>query len=127
DNLELAGDPLLQRAEAGPNLSWDEGNAAQTPAPPPQTLAARYVQSVVLPAGSYRLRATTNAGVRLYVDDQLLLDAWDAAANAAVGNMATLQRTYTTAVLAGGAHTVRLEVRRVAPDVSLQVFWEPIL
>ncbi len=71
---ELQGPPLLVRTEV-PDFDWGEGSPG--PGVPKDEYSVRWQGSVV-PAvsGSYTFGFTADDGVRVWVDDKLLIDQW---------------------------------------------------
>jgi hypothetical protein len=73
-NTELSGRPVLSRIETSLNHNWGWGSPAD--AVPRNEFSARWRQSISFEGGSYRFTTHTDDGVRLWVDDQLLIDSW---------------------------------------------------
>lgn len=73
-NASLAGQPVVVRDESAVNYNWGYG----TPAPqvPVDRFSARWTANLNLPAGRYRFSATSDDGVRVFVNNQLIIDAW---------------------------------------------------
>jgi len=75
NNMELAGDPALVRAENNIDFNW--GTGSPDPAViAPDTFSARWTRTLDLEPGRYRFSITVDDGARLFVDDQLLIDRW---------------------------------------------------
>ncbi len=75
NNKELKGEPVLTRAEERINYDWDRGRVA--PELPDDNFSARWTGKFVpKESGTFRLGATADDGVRLYLDGELLVDAW---------------------------------------------------
>lgn len=75
NNTTLSGAPALVRDDPAIAFDWNDGS----PAPDrlaPDSFSARWTQTVALPAGQYRFTVTADDGVRLWVNDVLLIDAW---------------------------------------------------
>ncbi|MCB9151156.1 MAG: hypothetical protein H6641_20550 [Caldilineaceae bacterium] len=75
NNRDLSGDPVLVRNDAAINFDWGRGS------PEPGTVnvdnfSVRWTQRLNLPAGNYRFTTTADDGVRLAIDDRLLIDNW---------------------------------------------------
>ncbi len=75
NNKNLSGQPVLVRNEADVNFSWGAGS------PAPGTVnsdnfSARWTRSLALAPGRYQFAATTDDGVRLWVNNQLIIDQW---------------------------------------------------
>lgn len=73
-NTTLAGAPVLTRDEQAINYNWGAGSpAAQVPV---DNFSARWTTTVNLNSGRYQFTATTDDGVRVYVNDVIIIDAW---------------------------------------------------
>ena len=74
NNMSLGGQPVVVRDEGAVNYNWGYG----TPAPqvPVDHFSARWTANLNLPAGNYRFSATSDDGVRVWVNNQLIIDAW---------------------------------------------------
>ena len=73
NNKTLSGDPVLVRQENDINHDWVDG------APPGVTgdqFSARWTKSLNVPPGTYRFTATMDDGMRVWVDNALILDSW---------------------------------------------------
>jgi hypothetical protein len=74
DNKSLAGTPALVRTDVAINFAWEDGGP--DPAIPNDQFSARWVRTLSFPAGTYRFHASSDDGIRLWVDNLLLIDAW---------------------------------------------------
>ena len=73
-NASLSGSPVLVRDEAAVNYNWGHGSpAAQVPV---DRFSARWTATLSLTPGRYRFSASSDDGVRVWVNNQLLIDAW---------------------------------------------------
>ncbi len=98
NNGSLNGAPTMSRCETV--IDNDYGGGAPAPGINSDQFAVRWTTSPVLVAGTYEFTATADDGVRVYVDDELIIDQWH-------DQPAT---TYTaTRSLTAGAHTIRVE------------------
>jgi uncharacterized protein YraI len=75
NNRNLAGDPVLQRTEANLNNDWGSGSPAPNVVNN-DNFSARWRRMVYFPAGTYRFTATTDDGMRVWIDDVLIIDSW---------------------------------------------------
>lgn len=113
DNVTFAGQPRLTRIEAAINYNWGAGS----PAPgiiAPERFAARWTGTLSLPAGRYRFTVTVDDGVRLWVNEQLVLDKWT------VQSRQVFQADVT---LAGGTTAVRLAYFENTGLAEIQLAW----
>ncbi len=113
NSLDLSGNPVLVRDDANINFVW----GADSPGPGVNTdFSTRWTRNVTFAAGVYRFSAMHDDGLRLWVDDQLKLDAWN-----------TCCQTDTADVsLAAGQHTLRAELRDTGGAAVAQLSWAPI-
>jgi hypothetical protein len=73
-NRHLDGTPLLIRTDAAIDFDW--GMGAPAPGLPADNFSARWTRTVYLEAGFYRFRAEMDDGMRVYLDNLLLLSDW---------------------------------------------------
>ena len=97
-NPELQGEPVLIRDDQDINFQW--GTNPPAPGMPVENYSVRWTISREVPAGIYRFTGTFDNGVRLWIDDNLIVDKW---VTAPVGTESI------DVNLAAGSHTVRLE------------------
>ena len=112
-NPGLEGEPALVRGDAHIDFHWGAGSPA--PAIPADGFSARWTLSTQL-SGLYRFHAQADDGVRLWVDDQLLINEWHDADN----------RQYGVDWALSGEHIVRVEYYEHAGDASIKVWWEKL-
>lgn len=74
NNRYLAGAPALVRADQYVDFAW--GNDSPAPEIPATGFSVRWTRTLQLGPGTYRFRTRSDDGVRLWVDGQLLIDAW---------------------------------------------------
>jgi len=113
-NTALTGNAVLIRAESDLNHDWGSGSPdAQVPA---DSFSARWTKYIDVFAGTYTFSATTDDGVRLWVNGQLIIDQWTV-------HPAT---TYTTDIyLPSGHHLVKVEYFEQTGLASAKVDWYP--
>ena len=82
-----------------PDLSFDWGEGSPAPQITPDHFVARWTRIDVLPAGLYRFTGAMDDGIRVYVDNNPIVDRW------------TLQNATFSVdrVLLGGPHVFRVE------------------
>jgi hypothetical protein len=111
---ELTGTPLLTRTDAAIDFDW--GRNAPTSEIPADQFAVRWTGSFTFESGQYRFTTTTDDGVRLYVDDQLVINSWR-----------PMRGTrYATVSLAAGQHTVRVEYFEATQVAKARTLWTRI-
>ncbi len=117
NNRELRGDPVMVRTDEQINFDWSRGRPA--PAVNEDGFSVRWTGKFVPPeTGQYQLGAMADDGVRVYLDGQLLVDAW-------TGNQASQIRTVMKEVnlVAGRAYNVRMEYYEDIRNAIAKFFW----
>ena len=110
DNPDLNGDPALVRNDPVINFNW--GTNPPAPGLPATNWSARWTINRNVPAGTYRFSAWVDDGLRIFVDDQLVLDGWQTGP----------ARNYTVDVnVTAGAHQVRVEYFQTTGGALLQL------
>ncbi len=75
NNTSLSGTAVLQRSETNIDYDWGAGSPDATV--PADNFSARWTRYVeTLTAGTYRFTATSDDGVRVWVDNNLIIDQW---------------------------------------------------
>ena len=109
------GEPMLVRSDESIDFDW--GMGAPGTALPGNAFSARWTRSVVFDAATYRFWVSVDDGARLWVDNQMVIDAWrDGPARTVVGELA----------LAEGAHDVRVEYYERRGRARIAAGWEAI-
>jgi hypothetical protein len=75
NNMSLSGQPALTGSYSGINFDW--GTGSPDAAIQSDHFSARWQRYFDLQAGAYRFTATTDDGVRVYVDNRLVIDHWN--------------------------------------------------
>jgi hypothetical protein len=74
NNMALTGDPIVQGADA--SLDWDWGSGSPHASVNADHFSARWTRYLDLAAGTWRFTATSDDGMRVYVDNRLIIDQW---------------------------------------------------
>jgi len=98
NNRDLAGAPVAQADVAEVNFNW--GLGSPSPAIPADNFSTRFERTINFNPGIYRFIARADDGVRVWVDNQLLIDQWHVSS----GNV-----DYTADRYMYGNQTVRVE------------------
>ena len=116
NNLAFSGTPVLTRTEA-PGTRHDWGLGAPDPSVNPDNFTAILNGQFEFEDGLHRFTVTVDDGMRLYVDDKLVREAWhDQGAT-----------TYEVDVyLTAGTHPVRLEYYERAAGATLWLRWQRV-
>ena len=113
DNQTLTGDPVLVRNDAELDFNWGAGSP--DPTIPNDHFSARWERSVSLNSATYLFYAYSDDGVRIYLDDVLIIDKWHEAAD---------EMYYATVSVSAGIHTLRVEYYEETGDAQIQVAWD---
>ncbi len=98
DNSSLYGLPVVTFAEADPSHNWGQGAPMQ--GVPVDNFSARWTATLLLDGGSYRVSAFADDGVRVFIDNALVINEFHG----------FVDQTYTrTLDLSAGVHTVIVE------------------
>lgn len=73
NNRNLSGDPVVVREEADLNFNWGDGSPAGVHS---DDFSARWKRTINVPAGTYMITATMDDGMRVWVDNNLIIDSW---------------------------------------------------
>ena len=128
DNRDLQGEPVLVRNDSVIDFDWGDGSpAADVPA---DNFSVRWTTSRDLEAGTYRFAFSVDDGIRMWVDDNLLIDAWTDGAKTVSADVNLTRGTHTAVVEyyegTGSAHIV-LETSYIDeyPDWKAEYFANP--
>lgn len=113
-NHEFAGEPRLRRDDATVDFTW--WDAVPAPGLPADSFSVRWTGTLVPPVtGSYALGARAQGGVRLFLDDSLLVEFSD--------RHVVLTQWATVDLTAGAARRLRIEYFDRRADASVQLVW----
>lgn len=116
NNLAFSGPPVLTRTEA-PGTRHDWGLGAPGPGVGSDNFTALLEGRFAFEDGLHRFTVTVDDGMRLYVDDNLVREAWHDQG----------PTTYEVDVyLPAGTHPVRLEYYERAADATLWLRWQRV-
>jgi glucose/arabinose dehydrogenase len=113
DNKNLSGAPVLTRQDPQINFLWQAGSPA--PAVPADNFSVRWSKTERFAAGRYRFTTVTDDGVRLSIDDRLVIDHWQ--------NQTDTPYDYV-GDLGAGNHTIRLEYFDAGGDALAKLIWD---
>lgn len=112
-NTTLTGTPAMVRADAVLAFDWGQGGPGGSI--PNDNFAARWTRRAHFDAGTYRFNVLVDDGMRLWVDDRLILDAW------AEHDSAQLAVNYA---LTQGTHALKVEYYERSGNARIWVWWE---
>lgn len=116
NNRDLVGGPIHVRLDAAIDFDW--GGASPVPGiVPANNFSVRWSGTQNFPeGGNYTFLAASDDGVRVWVDDRLIVDAWyDQTRNLHTGQIS----------LSAGLHYVRVEYYDAGDAASISVLWRP--
>ena len=111
-NQTLSGAPALVRNDAILNFNWGGGSPAANI--PNDHFSAKWERYVTLDNATYLFYAYSDDGVRVYIDDVLIIDQWHGASD---------QVYYATVSVGAGTHMLRVEYYEDIGDAQIQVSW----
>ncbi|MGQ9910126.1 MAG: SH3 domain-containing protein [Candidatus Flexifilum sp.] len=113
NNNALSGTPILtETLPGGINFTW--GTGSPNPAVPADNFSARYTSVQNLQAGTYEFVVSSDDGVRVFIDNVLVLDRFFA-------RVLTTDRF--TLNLTAGAHTFTVEYVEYTDQAALSFQW----
>jgi hypothetical protein len=114
NNTNLSGEPVLVRGDATLDFNWGWGSPATEINR--DFFSARWTGTFDFTGGRYTFNTYSDDGVRLFVDDRLVIDSWRP------------MRGYRSASLnlGAGAHTVRLEYFERTGIALVRLSWQPL-
>lgn len=111
-NKNLSGDPVVVRNDTSINFDW--GLGSPDPAIPDNHFSVRWTRNVFFNAGTYTFTATTDDGMRVWVNGNLLIDAW----------FDQPRTTYNaTITLAAGTYPLRVQYYDDTAKAFAQLSW----
>jgi len=115
NNMSLSGSPALERQETDLNHDWSTGSPH--PAVNADHFSARWTRYIDVTPATYRFTATSDDGIRIWVDGELLMDQWH-------DHPPT---TYTAErYLGAGHHLVKVEYYENGGLAVAKVFWTQV-
>jgi len=113
NNTNLSGTPILtETLPGGINFTW--GTGSPNPAVPAENFSARYTSVQNLQAGTYEFVVSSDDGVRVFIDNVLVLDRF-------FGRVLTTDRF--TLNLTAGSHTFVVEYVEFTDQAALSFQW----
>lgn len=114
-NRTLSGNPVLVRNDENLAFDWKTGSPA--PNIPSDGFSARWTRTYPFEGATYRFRVIVDDGVRMWVDEWLIIDSWrDGSARELTAEYALVQ----------GVHSLKVEYYENAGDARIQVWWEKV-
>lgn len=114
-NRKLEGQPVFARNDK--TLDFDWGKNSPDSRIPADNFSVRWTRNASFDTATYRFRVVVDDGARLWVDNQLVIDAWeDGSEREVTGDLA----------LSGGAHALRLDYFERSGETRIHLWWEKI-
>lgn len=122
NNAALAGTPVSTRDENSPTHNWGDG--APLPGMPADYFSVRWARVQTFDPGTYRVVVESDDGVRVFVDNQRIIDEWHTASGQSYSGVFTStgqQQTFTIEYYeAAGLAYLDYEVERVTGGQTQQ-------
>jgi VCBS repeat-containing protein len=115
DNRELKGKPVLVRNDEKIDFNWKKGAPAAEV--PEDNFSARWTQKLIFDAAIYRFSVRVDDGVRLIVDDRVVINEWEKGAE---------RLRVVDLLMSKGEHQVALEYFERGDQARIQLSWEKI-
>jgi LysM repeat protein len=112
NNQDLQGAPVFERNDADINFNWDTGGPDNGVGN--DNFSVRWTRDTYFSAGNYRFFVTVDDGVRLYVDNTLIIDAW---------RVQPATNYFGDIYLNPGNHTLRVEYYEETGAASIRLTW----
>ncbi|HSN78142.1 MAG TPA: PA14 domain-containing protein, partial [Anaerolineae bacterium] len=112
-NPNLQGAPALVRVDPAVRFNWGFGSPA--PNIPPDSFSVRWGRTVWFEAGQYRFQARVDDGVRVWLDNALIIDEWRD------GSVRTVTADRT---LSSGWHSLRIEYYERTGEALIDFTWQ---
>jgi len=114
-NRDLRGAPVLVRNDGAIDFNW--GRNAPASGVPADNFSVRWTRTAGFDAATYRFHVAADDGVRLWVDDQLILDRWV--------DQSPRERTADQSLIQG-EHRLRVEYYEHSGDATVRLWWDKI-
>lgn len=113
NNTTLSGRPVLERTETAIDYEW----RASSPdgAVSNDEFSVRWTRTINVPPDLYRFVAVADDGIRVWLDDELILDQW---------RNGDVTRYETEAEIGPGPHQLRVEYYEEREHATAKLTWE---
>jgi alpha-glucosidase (family GH31 glycosyl hydrolase) len=117
-NDSLNGTPAFTRTDKNINFNWDKKSPAD--GFPRTHFSVRWTGTITVPAsvGEVTLSTLEDDGARVWIDGNLILDAWGGHDSATTTAMTTLS--------AGVPHQIRIEYQQLEYNARIKLLWTPV-
>lgn len=115
NNKNFSGDPVLERTDRAIDFDW--GGGSPHPNISDDNFSARWNRTVNFAPGTYRFFATMDDAMRVYLDNQLIIDSWTD----------SQEHTITKDLyVSGGEHTLKVEYYEAGGVAVARFSWQLI-
>lgn len=114
NNRDLAGPVAMTRWENSIDFDWMGGSP--DPRINSDDFSARWTRTINFPAGNYRFYATMDDGMRIWIDNTLVVDAWNP----------SQEHTMTFDRAMNGNQAIRIDYFEAGGMAVAKFWWEPI-
>ncbi|MFT5196871.1 MAG: hypothetical protein ACI85U_003910, partial [Candidatus Promineifilaceae bacterium] len=116
NNINLSGSPVIIRNDVNLNFSWGSSS------PIPNTVnndlfSVRWSRDINLNAGTYSFKTAADDGVRLWVNDKLIIDHWTTAKGETINS---------TVSVPGGSTKIRVEYFELTGLAEMRLEWSEV-
>lgn len=113
NNINLTGNPVLTRSDPSIDFDWggSPGNGVHA-----DNFSVRWTNNIFFAKARYRFIATADDGVRLYVDNQLVIDKW-------INESATVYYADVDLTTTGN-HVIKMEYFEGGGDAVANLTWD---
>ncbi len=115
-NTNLTGSPALTRTDSNVNFNWNSGSPGS--GVPSTDFSAQWTGSITIGTQDVVLAVTSDDGARLYIDGNLVFDAW-------VPQNSILNET-TVTFAKNTTHTINLQYVQFAGNDVCELQWRPV-
>ncbi len=116
NNINLNGSPVLTRNDTAIQFDW--GSSSPVPNLVNHDLfSVRWSRTINLPAGTYSFKTIVDDGVRIWVNDQIVLDHWTIAGGTPL---------LTNVTVPGGATKIRIEYFEMTGLARISLDWDQV-
>jgi hypothetical protein len=112
-NGDLLGLPAQTRSDIDINFNW--GHLSPAAGIPADNFSVRWTRPLDLPGGTYRLHGLVDDGLRVFVDDVLVLNEW---------RDGSLREVAADSQLSPGVHQFRIEYYERSGEARTYFWWE---
>jgi hypothetical protein len=112
-NTTFSGNPVLTREDAVIDFQWQ--GSAPFESLPADNFAVRWTGTWPFEEGAYRFQAQVDDGVRLWLDEHLIIDHWHQSTGALYS---------ADAYLSAGSHRIRVEYFDAQGNAHVRVWWD---